>query len=960
MEPLSTSATSQSSASRLLSRRSFANSGIPSVTGQQIPSGSLETHSPPSLSPPSRSPGSNFRLAAKTLDPTVEAFQPSVSAPTSCWGSKIPASTHGAASGSGSLGSWGVLGNKRSFSSDEDEGALQFEMEGDPTPTTNAPSSGRGLDAIRRGLQALRMTGDSTIIPEDEGGYFLDGGLLADPTEDFLNPTQPQSRKQSLLGGPSPGRISLPPTPDFGPQMLSTSYGSNFSHKTLTNPSPPAYGTTPSPGSTTAYLATTPGGSIQHRPLDSPGSAYNMHPAAAAFASGSGGYPFPPTPFTSMSTSSTRSSSWTAGFQGPSTTTPRGTPPGARGVIPPGVLMPSPSSSHPTVGGPKSAGVPMGVGVGLGVGAGVGLMTAHVAADGCPVLQVPRLPFWGTEGQMAIAHRHWKKGGTEKADNRHFMVMSWNVEGATKDDGGGMSKVLDEIAFYSPDFVCLQDIALQDFQTTFLPRLQKIGYEGHFQQQKSTTSETTHQIGLATFHLETRFSIQSLHWFAYADMIPADPTSDLHTLLSPLPNIALVAVYQNRNARSLRVRLVNTHLLKDLGGALDIKLLQSSLLMDWLERNQRDIPTVIAGDLGSKAGEPVVDYLVRGKVVVGPWCGHPMGAAPGTHASMQQQQQQQQQQQVSGDGSNLASGAPKGVMQNTMNVPTATMPHGFPTLVRPNPVPSPQPAPLLRHGTKLASAYDRKDLPYTTKTSSFEGCVDHILYTSGTLSIRDVLADFEGSAYVSTLIPAPLPLAVLQGSAMTTPSVGSGPSTNPTDASADQTTNHPTDPHPQPPQMVYAPPTHHGYLSQIPHLPTPHIPTTHLPLCAWLKWKTVPVGTLPPNLQTPAGTTQNALRRPPPALAQGQGGGGTQQQGMGGGGGGGSGNAGGGVRKPQQGVSGPGVLPASVAMVAAVLGHKSGGSGGGYGTVGSMGVSGKPPAGPGGMGRGGAGKGWGR
>jgi hypothetical protein len=100
------------------------------------------------------------------------------------------------------------------------------------------------------------------------------------------------------------------------------------------------------------------------------------------------------------------------------------------------------------------------------------LMTAHVASDGCPVLQVPRMPFWGTEGTMHIPYRHWKKGGTEKADNRHFMVMSYNVlapTGGLKVGKGEMEggekwldwefrkrKILDEIAFYSPDFVCLQ------------------------------------------------------------------------------------------------------------------------------------------------------------------------------------------------------------------------------------------------------------------------------------------------------------------------------------------------------------------------------------------------------------------------------------------------------------------------------------------------------------------------
>jgi hypothetical protein len=71
---------------------------------------------------------------------------------------------------------------------------------------------------------------------------------------------------------------------------------------------------------------------------------------------------------------------------------------------------------------------------------------------------------------MTIPHRQWKKGGTEKSDNRHFMVMSYNVLAplyCTQDryrftDPRYLnweyrrSRILDEITFYAPDFVCLQ------------------------------------------------------------------------------------------------------------------------------------------------------------------------------------------------------------------------------------------------------------------------------------------------------------------------------------------------------------------------------------------------------------------------------------------------------------------------------------------------------------------------
>jgi hypothetical protein len=155
--------------------------------------------------------------------------------------------------------------------------------------------------------------------------------------------------------------------------------------------------------------------------------------------------------------------------------------------------------------------------------------------------------------------------------------------------------------------------------------------------------------------------------------------------------------------------------------------------MEWLERTHRDIPTVIAADLNSRAGEAVVDFLVRGKVAPGPLFGdrdfgrftasltvRPSPYAPGTSLP-----------------NNLTAG-PDGKMIVSGSLPT-------------NGVSAVAPLPLLRHGTKLASAYDRKDLPFTNKTPDFEGSIDHILYTSGTLSIRDVLADFETAQAQTTV-----------------------------------------------------------------------------------------------------------------------------------------------------------------------------------------------------------------
>ncbi|KAJ3193980.1 Glucose-repressible alcohol dehydrogenase transcriptional effector, partial [Entophlyctis luteolus] len=393
---------------------------------------------------------------------------------------------------------------------------------------------------------------------------------------------------------------------------------------------------------------------------------------------------------------------------------------------------------------------------------------SELSPDGCPILKLPRMPFLGIPGTMDIPHRVWKKGGTEKPDNRHFMIMSYNVlapmyctDSRYRDSKAEIlewdhrrKKILDEISFYSPDFICLQELPPSDFKEFFLPSLQKIGYDGHFQQKKREHAAD----GCATFFLEARFSLMAVQAFAYNDQLGQDPTPDLQQRLAPFPNIALVCVFQNRQARSLRCRIVNTHMHWDPARA-DTKLLQAAILMEWLERApHRDVPTAIAADLNSRPGEAVVDYLVRGKVAPGAlFAGKDFGRftnaltvrnpATGVTVLASQLARQPGFEGLLNGGvvipnphaAAAAAAAAASSMSSTANgkgSPAPPPPPQMQTLL-----------PLLRHGTKLASAYDRKDLPFTNKTPDFEGSIDHILYTSGTLSIRDVLGDFDHTYY---------------------------------------------------------------------------------------------------------------------------------------------------------------------------------------------------------------------
>ncbi|KAJ1555175.1 Glucose-repressible alcohol dehydrogenase transcriptional effector [Cladochytrium tenue] len=421
-----------------------------------------------------------------------------------------------------------------------------------------------------------------------------------------------------------------------------------------------------------------------------------------------------------------------------------------------------------------------------------------------------------------------------------------------------------------------------DFKDVFLPELQKIGYDGHFQQKKKAHAAD----GSAIFYLEARFSLLAVQAFAYSDQVPQDPNTDLYQRLAPFPNIALICVFQNRQARSLRVRVVNTHFHWDPACA-DTKLLQAAILMEWLERTHRDVPTVVAADLNSRPGEAVVDFLVRGKVAPGPLFGdRDFGrfTASLTYSN---------RNPYTGASSSFSS---VGSLSRDVDAASNLSGQGTPTGSQP------QPLLLLRHGTKLASAYDRKDLPFTNKTDEFEGCIDHILYTSGTLSIRDVLGDFdntmlnerekeneasqvtdgvvfdeeldstigaakEDAAANSDLSPPPSPQEETRSDARESDDE-KGAEGSDSDAPDENASS--VDPMAIPKPAISAatpapasqklqsypagpaPPLPQGYLARIKTLPTEHVPSDHLPLCAWLKWKTVPVGTGPISLTTGA------------------------------------------------------------------------------------------------------------
>lgn len=229
--------------------------------------------------------------------------------------------------------------------------------------------------------------------------------------------------------------------------------------------------------------------------------------------------------------------------------------------------------------------------------------------------------------------------------------------------------------------------------------------------------------------------------------------------------------------------MVTTHLHWDPEYS-DIKLLQAAILIEWLESNDTSLPTVIAGDFNSKPGEPVIDYLIRGKVFP-PKVQHDAIDDPESSSTV---------------SPFFFDASEQGVEEAKAHMNVFA---------------------IQRQGVKLASAYNGRDLPFTNKTPDFEGVIDHILYSSGTLSVRDVLCD----------VNLAKPNIDLNASVASTLVDGSSISLDLTDDSIFSVESGDCNPHLEA----------KSFLSTLPSLPSSHFPSDHISLCAWLKWKTVPI-----------------------------------------------------------------------------------------------------------------------
>ncbi|KAI8826148.1 uncharacterized protein EV422DRAFT_155416 [Fimicolochytrium jonesii] len=411
---------------------------------------------------------------------------------------------------------------------------------------------------------------------------------------------------------------------------------------------------------------------------------------------------------------------------------------------------------------------------------------SYCGPDGCPLITLPReIPVETDEatdiitpsvasGTMQIPNRIWKNAKTFSASANDFCVMTWNVLApmyCTREKFPDLgekwkaweyrrAKILDEIVYYAADVVCLQELTEADFLYYFAPHLHKLGYRGIYraksrsplatEQELNTTSTDgsspgappsptlTTPDGCALFYNTKTFRLQSVQTFSYPELaatsllLPA--THDLGTDMMRFPNTAICATLFHKSTRN-RVRLVTTHLHWNPAHERT-KLLQAACLMEFLAKMQATdmqdgaregrgrkaggsrtngcgdsrIPIVIAGDLNSMPAERVMRFLETGQVdVTGDWGWAGKEYGPFTTPD---------DGQTRGDGTaNAGDGSNAGV--------TATSTH-------------------LKAPLRFRNAYAGGELPFTNRTATFTGTIDHMLYTQESLTVRDMLGPVTG------------------------------------------------------------------------------------------------------------------------------------------------------------------------------------------------------------------------
>ncbi|XP_054832025.1 2',5'-phosphodiesterase 12 [Eublepharis macularius] len=179
-----------------------------------------------------------------------------------------------------------------------------------------------------------------------------------------------------------------------------------------------------------------------------------------------------------------------------------------------------------------------------------------------------------------------------------------------------------ELAGYSADLICLQEVDRSVFADSLGPALDAFGLEGLFR-----LKEKQHE-GLATFYRRDKFSLLSQHDIALNQALLEDPLhGELRDRLAPYPQVqekvqqrssALqVSVLQCRSDPSRKICVANTHLYWHPKGG-NIRLIQAAVALSHIRHVTHnvypDTPMIFCGDFNGTPSTGMYSFISNGSI----------------------------------------------------------------------------------------------------------------------------------------------------------------------------------------------------------------------------------------------------------------------------------------------------------------------------------------------------------
>ncbi|NWS47562.1 PDE12 phosphodiesterase, partial [Probosciger aterrimus] len=179
-----------------------------------------------------------------------------------------------------------------------------------------------------------------------------------------------------------------------------------------------------------------------------------------------------------------------------------------------------------------------------------------------------------------------------------------------------------ELAGYSADLICLQEVDKSVFVDSLAPALDAFGLEGLFK-----IKEKQHE-GLATFYRRDKFSLLSQHDIAFNEALLSDPVhKELRDQLAKYPlvqekvlqrsSVLQVSVLQSTSDPSRKICVANTHLYWHPKGG-HIRLIQIAVAFSHIKHVACDlypsIPVIFCGDFNSTPSSGTYSFINSGSI----------------------------------------------------------------------------------------------------------------------------------------------------------------------------------------------------------------------------------------------------------------------------------------------------------------------------------------------------------